>query len=347
MRFTPNGATSIDLHIHETIRWSRFREETTVYAQAVADPFDDVHARFWAPGTKKGAIAAMVRDQAPDLVVVHQHLPMAASLARMIPRVPVALIRHNFQKPPGNRLSRFVKRRQFSRLAEIAFVSNCCAQDFRDTWSGVDTPVGIVLNGVDEQAWRPAATKEPLIVFTGRLAPEKGALEAAEAMVDAVSTHEGWYGTMIFSAFDPDDPYARQVRAVLARAGGRIDTLVDVPHDTVRDRLALAAIALAPTLTREPFGRVAIEAMASGAVLIASNRGGFVEIVGKNGVLLDNPDTAALTAALDDLIGNAEKRETLAVDARAKVISCYDLATTAATFDAMVDRHCRIGSEKR
>jgi len=114
----------------------------------------------------------------------------------------------------------------------------------------------------------------------------------------------------------------------------------DVGHDAVRHWMGRAAIALAPTRTREPFGRVAIEAMASGAVLIASARGGFVEIAGDGAILLDEPDAAPLAAAMADLMDDEEKRVRLAAEGRDRVIPRYDLKTAAGTFDALVERHC-------
>ena len=344
MRFSPNGATSIDLHIHETVRSSRYRGTITVFAEEVADPFRDVDVRFWPKGATGGAVAALVRDERPDMIVVHQHLPTASVLARRFPRTPVALVRHNFQKPPRNRLSGALKRRRFERLAEIAFVSDCCRDDFLQAWPGLSTPVSVVLNGIDGALWRPASEKEPLIVFIGRLVPEKGALDAARAMAEVARERDGWRGMMIVATSPGHEGYARQVRETVAGTGGRVEMLSDVGHDVVRDWAGRASISLAPTRTQEPFGRVAVEAMASGAVPIATNRGGFVEIVGEDGILLDDPDARGLADAILALIDDEGRRRRLAAAGRERVLPRYGLATAAATFDALVARHCRPGA---
>jgi len=343
MRFSADGATSIDLHIHETVCFSQHRDNIAVFAEWVSDPFSDLNVRLWPKGSNIRKIAALIAEDRPDLIVVHQHLPTASHLSRIFRETPVVLVRHNFQKAPRNRISRILKQRQMARFAEIAFVSECCREDFHRNWPGVTTPVSVLLNGVDETRWKPAIVKDPLILFVGRLAPEKGALEAATAMAEAVRERADWSGRMIVSS-DPDHAgYARQVEQVVAGTQGRIELMRDVGHDTVRHWMGRASISLAPTRNREPFGRVAVEALASGAVVVASARGGFVEIVGESGVLLDTPDAVPLAAAVKDLIDDESKRLRLAAAGRDRVVPRYTLATTAAIFDALVDKHCTGG----
>lgn len=338
MRFSPSRATSIDLHIHETVRWSRYRDSITVFAEEVDDPFTDTAVRFWPKGAGTAQIRKLVEAYDPTLVVVHQHLPTASALAGAFRDVPVVLVRHNFQKPPRNRLSGFFKRRQMNRLAGIAFVSECCLDDFKRVWPDIRVPTSVVLNGIDSAAWHPAGLKDPVVLFVGRLAPEKGALEAAEAMVGTLLDRSGWQGVFVASSAPEHPEYALRVKSVIAGSGGRIGLLSDIDHDAVRALMSRAAISLAPTQNREPFGRVAVEALASGTVLIASASGGFVEIVGKAGILLDEPNADNIAAALGRLIDDDAERNRLSVAGRAQVTPRYDLSRTVATFDALAAR---------
>ena len=121
-------------------------------------------------------------------------------------------------------------------------------------------------------------------------------------------------------------------------------TRPDIPSVTPsarRERVAFppdaTTPALAPTQNAEPFGRVAIEALASGAALIATRRGGFVEIVGDAGILIDPPTATGIAAALEPLMADAGLRERLAGLGPGRVAGRYDLASAAAAFDAMVD----------
>ena len=73
-----------------------------------------------------------------------------------------------------------------------------------------------------------------------------------------------------------------------------------------------------PSLVSEAFGRVAIEAMASGKPVIASRIGGVTDIVedGKSGLLVAPGDAAGLTEALERLISDAGLRERMGREGR-------------------------------
>ncbi|MEM1342967.1 MAG: glycosyltransferase family 4 protein [Pseudomonadota bacterium] len=334
MRFTPACATSIDLNIRETALWSRFNDRIVVFAEEVEAPFDDVEVRFWPRGQPKGNLERLLAEERPDLIVAHQHLPTAARLAARFADTPVVLVRHNFQNPPRNLLSGWLKRRLLNSLAAIAFVSEGCREHFRQHWPSIATPVHVIPNGVDSKAWSSAA-KEPLVLFCGRMAPEKGVLEAALALERVLAAHPGWRGLFICALSPEHAAYERAVREVLERIGAGAELLTDLPHEEVRAWMARCSIALAPTQGAEPFGRVAIEAMASGAAVVATHAGGFVEVIGEAGVLLPQPDADHLSQAVAALIETPDERARLSRAARARVTAHYDLSCAVAAFDRM------------
>ncbi|GAB64076.1 MAG: glycosyltransferase family 1 protein [Candidatus Jettenia sp.] len=72
-------------------------------------------------------------------------------------------------------------------------------------------------------------------------------------------------------------------------------------------------IAVVPSTEPEPFGLVALEAMAAKKPVIAANCGGLKEIVidQETGVLFEPRNSYALADAIEDLINNKEKRHRL------------------------------------
>ncbi|MEL6216923.1 MAG: glycosyltransferase family 4 protein [Pseudomonadota bacterium] len=336
MRFTPLAATSIDLHIHETALWSRFRDMITVFAEEVTAPFGDVRARFWPKGRPKGHLERLLTEEAPDLIVAHQHLPTAARLAARFPKVPVALVRHNFQNPPRNMLSGMWKRVLLNRLSAIAFVSEQCRDNFEQNWSGLCPPLHVTPNGVDAGLWSADTAKEPIALFVGRLAPEKGVLEAAIGIGRALAKAPDWRAAFVLASSPVHSAYAETVRDALRTLGDRVTIVDDARHSEVRSWMARSAIAVAPTQGEESFGRVAVEAMASGAAVVASRASGFIEVVGDAGVLLAKPDAACIDDAVSGLINEPERRERLSAAARARVEDRYDLPRSVAGFDRMV-----------
>ncbi|MGF1446373.1 MAG: glycosyltransferase family 4 protein [Pikeienuella sp.] len=335
MRFTPKAATSIDLHIHEAARWSRYRNTIVVFAEEVEQPFDDVRVRFWPKGRSKGHLERLLEEERPDLIVAHQHLPTASRLAARFRHVPVALVRHNFQNPPRNRLSGWWKRISFNRLSAIAFVSERCRESFERHWPDLTPPVFVTPNGVDSRLWSPSEEKARVILFVGRMAPEKGVLEAAMGVRAVLAERPDWLATFIIASSEGQGAYAAEVHRVLADCGDRVEVIADAKHDEVRRRMATAAIAVAPTQGEESFGRVAVEAMASGAAVVASRASGFVEVVGEAGVLLEQPQAGHIHAAIRALIDDPERRRELSRAARARVEARYDLNRSVVAFDEM------------
>lgn len=337
MRFSADRPTSVDLYAREIARESRHGECITVFAEQVGSPFADVRVRFWERGASEKSLARMIARSNPRIAIVNQHLRSAVAIADRLKGVPVVLVRHNFIKPPRTALSAFWRRRQFRRLAALAFVSDACRTAFRRDWPDIPLPLFTTPNGIDTNAWRPAAAKLRRIVLTGRLCPEKGVLEAVRALGPVLRRHADWHAVLILATESEGDDYSRSVRRAVADSEGRITILENLPHDEVRSIIASTTIAIAPTQGAEPFGRVAIEALASGAALIATRRGGFVEIVGDAAILIDPPSAENIAAALQSLIADPEYRARLASLGPSRVAGRYDLASAAAAFDSMID----------
>ena len=98
------------------------------------------------------------------------------------------------------------------------------------------------------------------------------------------------------------------------------------PHEKIKDFYQQADIAVVPSVWEEPFGMVAVEAMACGRPVVASRVGGLQHIVtdGETGLLFDREDAAALAAALERLLDDAALRETMGAAARQRVEHHYD-----------------------
>ncbi len=92
-------------------------------------------------------------------------------------------------------------------------------------------------------------------------------------------------------------------------------------HDEVADCYAEADICVAPSVWEEPFGLVALEAMATGRPVCASRVGGLQDIVrhGETGCLFARGDSAELAAHLDALLTDTALRDRMGRAGRALV----------------------------
>jgi glycosyltransferase involved in cell wall biosynthesis len=74
---------------------------------------------------------------------------------------------------------------------------------------------------------------------------------------------------------------------------------------------------------REQFGRVLVEAMASGVPVIGSTCGAIPEVIGDAGLVFPERDASALAAAIKRLLTNVGLRERLTTLGRARVEQNY------------------------
>jgi glycosyltransferase involved in cell wall biosynthesis len=92
-------------------------------------------------------------------------------------------------------------------------------------------------------------------------------------------------------------------------------------HDRLVELYSRADICVAPSLWAEPFGMVAVEAMASGRPVVASNVGGLADSVvnGETGFLVPPNDAEALAEKLRVLLDDADLRIEIGRRGRARV----------------------------
>lgn len=144
---------------------------------------------------------------------------------------------------------------------------------------------------------RPRAA-EPLVVFAGRLIPEKNATSVVAAVALAAERVPGLRG-VIFG----DGPQRAAVLAEIARLPE--PAIVSAPGfvaaETVRDAIRRACCLVLPS-RREGYGLVVVEAAAVGtpSILVRGPDNAAVELIeaGVNGLIADSAEPASLAAAI-------------------------------------------------
>jgi len=301
--------------------------------------FDDaifraVRPAWWFPGNVNlrfgAALLGPLRRLRPALIEVHNRPELALFLARWLPNARVVLFLHN--DPQAMRRSRSAAERMklLQRLAGVVTVSEFLRSRLL---AGVTTPsprACVLPNGIRRTASPPPHQREPLILFVGRIVAEKGPDAFVAACAAALPQLPGWRAEMLgadrFRSNAPDTAFARQVRAQAEAAGVRLLGYRD--HEAVLAAMRRAAIVVVPSRWQEPFGLVALEAMASGAALICTPRGGLPEVAG-DAALYAEPDPQPLARAILLLAGDPRRRAALAATGLAQAAR-FDHASTAA-----------------
>lgn len=139
-------------------------------------------------------------------------------------------------------------------------------------------------------------------------------------------------------AADQEPETVQALRDAARGFNGRVRVDSNVPYAEVKAAWERAAVGMVLTTGPEPFGRTALEALASGAALITSGRGGLAEICGPCAVTADPGDADGLAAALGELLDAPERRAELARAGRERVEQLFDIRTVAREMDDLIDQ---------
>jgi UDP-glucose:(glucosyl)LPS alpha-1,2-glucosyltransferase len=129
-----------------------------------------------------------------------------------------------------------------------------------------------------------------------------------------------------FRLNSPETAFLQSVRAAAEQVPVSMAGYRD--HPDVLEAMARAAIVVVPSRWPEPFGLVALEAMASGAALVCSPRGGLREVAGDAALYADPDRPEDIAAALRTLGRDEARRNQLAAAGRARARQ-FDLPVVA------------------
>lgn len=217
----------------------------------------------------------------------------------------------------------------------------------RSISSAVD-PMFRPVKPVDEAALRRRyGLDKPFILYTATIEPHKNVdgLFAAFAKLPAHLRR----GHKLAIVCRIDDHNLARLRAAAGRAGLRADDYVItgyVPDEDLLELYAICRLFVFPSL-HEGFGLPALEAMACGAPVIASNSTSLPEVIGRDDALFDPGSPDAISRAMARVLGDEGLRDDLGRHglARAKLFSWENTARkTLDAFEELHDRRLAEGS---
>ncbi len=174
---------------------------------------------------------------------------------------------------------------------------------------------------------RFAAPAERLVLLVGRLVYEKGFHDALDALAPVVR-ERGDVRFVVAGTGTAEAELRRQSwRLGLTRRGMFLGWVGD---DMLHSLYRVADLCIVPSIY-EPFGIVALEAMASGCLCVVADTGGLSEVVpadGTVGLRFPARDTAALRTIVERVLGDDALRARLTAEAREHVLA-FDWAQVA------------------
>jgi phosphatidylinositol alpha-mannosyltransferase len=262
-----------------------------------------------------GAVGRMLR-RSFDIVHIHEPLtPVAPWIVLLRSRAPVVGTFH-VHRERGHGLYRAwswalqpLARRIRARIAVSEAARRTVAQHFPGDYE-------IVPNGIDCERFRIPQPRPPAfardrrhVVYVGRLEPRKGVEYLVRAM-PRVRQRAPDASLMIVG-----DGSDRGSLAQLAReVGASVQFAGRIRDEELPGYVQAADVVCSPALGGESFGVVLLEAMASGAPVVASRIEGYEALVGATEAarLVSPGDAEALATEIVTLLESAEQRRALA-----------------------------------
>jgi starch synthase len=287
--------------------------------------------------------------------LVHSHTwyaNLAGHLAGLLYGVPHVITTHSLeplrpwkaeQLGGGYALSSWCERTAVEGAAAVVAVSDGMRADVLAAYPAVPPErVRVIRNGIDTREYAPDPGTDvlakygvdpgrPYVIFVGRVTRQKGLpvlLRAAPGLDPDAQ--------LVLCAGRADTPeLAAEVdglvgRLTATRSGVRLISGMLAKREVIQ-LLSHARVFACPSVY-EPLGIVNLEAMACGAVVVASRVGGIPEVVadGETGLLVPPDDPDALADALNVVLRDPDLAAAMGALGRARAAAEFDWTAIAA-----------------
>ncbi len=307
------------------LEWvQQMNEDMLAVGRSLAEsrPYDLVHGHDWLVAKVSSQLASML--SIPYLTTIH-----ATEHGRHQGWV---------DKQPQRHIHRV--EREMARSADGVIVcSHYMRGHVADIFDIEESRTVVIPNGIDPRDLRPvddlqalrakfATPDERLVLLVGRLVYEKGFQLALDALPKVIEDVEGVRFLVAGSGTHEAELKAQARRLRLDEHGVFLGWIGD---DALHSLYRIADLCVVPSIY-EPFGLVALEAMASGCPCIVADTGGLREVVPEGervGLRFNGGDAEHLGVMIERLLVDEALRDRLVTQASEHVLS-FDWSDVAA-----------------
>jgi len=284
-------------------------------------------------------VTDLLADLNPDVIQVHNDVRVMAYLAKQFPHKEKILYMHNEPRYGSDKTATCVQ-----VCDQFVFVSQYLKDRLCHHFDGCEKRSHVIYNGIDSRAFHPDLKGHPktqqvrqewglehgrTLIFVGRTVPVKGLhflLDAMPLVLDALpDVRLLVVGSPLFGAVS-ENPYLRHLKKRAKALGNAVTFTGFIDSETLPYYYAAADVSVVPSVWGEPFGKVVVEAMASGLPVVGSHRGAIPE-------LIDNQETGRLVKqikkpkkwaqVLVDLLEDIDQQKMLGQAARRKAVGQF------------------------
>jgi glycogen synthase len=282
--------------------------------------FDVVHGHDWLVASAGDHLAK--RFRAPLVVTIH-----ATEYGRhqgWVAKHPQSYI-HGVERWMANRAERVITCSAYMR-EHVADIYGLEEHRITVIPNGIDPSELVPVDDLDSLRTRFAAPGERLVLLVGRLVYEKGfqlALEALPGLIERLRDVR----FIVAGSGTAEHELRTQARQLGVDSHGSF--LGWIGDDVLHSLYRIADLTVVPSIY-EPFGLVALEAMASGCPCLVADTGGLREVVPNEdvGLRFRSRDPRSLGQMAERLLTDVELRDRLVAEASEHVLS-FDWADVA------------------
>jgi glycosyltransferase involved in cell wall biosynthesis len=284
--------------------WVRHYDRSAAHIVESAGEFDLIHAHDWL--SAPAALKARTLSGKPVLLHIHS-------------------TEHDRAGPAADPEILKLETEAMEAADMIVAVSHATRRQIITRFGQSPAKVHAVYNGIDTLTPRMRqAPQQPTVSFIGRVTYQKGPLLFVEAAAKALERRQDLRFVM---AGEGDLLHATKSLARARGLGNRIAFPGFLDKDDLGYLLERSSVVVMPSRA-EPFGLVALEAVAAGVPVILASHAGVAELL-EHVVKIDPEDTAALAVAMVDVCGDRRYADRLRTGAQAEIanlswVGCAD-----------------------
>jgi glycogen synthase len=294
----------------------QMNEDMLAAGRALADEhsYDLIHGHDWLVAHASAALSELL--EIPYVTTIH-----ATEYGRHQGWV---------DKPPQSNIHA-IERWMAHRAEAVITCSHYMRGHVADIYDIDERRVTVIPNGIDPHDLRPvddlgalrlqfALPEQKLVLLVGRLVYEKGFQLALDALPDVIAKVGDVRFLVAGSGTHEGELKAQAERLGLSEHGVFLGWIGD---DALHSLYRIADLCVVPSLY-EPFGFVALEAMASGCPCIVADTGGLREVVPAGervGLRFNGGDAPHLGVMIERLLVDEDLRDRLVTEATDHVLS--------------------------
>lgn len=212
----------------------------------------------------------------------------------------------------------------------------------------VRKPDAVIAHGVNPAVYFPAAEGEPLpqylppsrrfVGIFGRVREQKGVREFVSAMCGVLGEFPDVDAVICGETTPKFIPFEKEMKALIQSRGfsERFHWLGKVPFGDIPPLFRSMSVVMCVS-RNEGFGLTCLEAMASGAPVVATRAGAFDMVVrdGVDGFIVDCGDARAMEEKLRAMLADPARLADMGRSARERVLSSFTIEKEAAALNAV------------